>query len=187
MSIQCERPDADLGCTLSKDDPYPPYCCAILTSGGVNEEPILLLERRPPNAAVAANQLTCFGGKREDGEVPLACLLRECREELGWQPEDGSPKRVVDLYVDGDLIAWFYQASAPQCEFPLAFESGRGHGGVRVHLSELLDSTDSDAKQSDDVGCVSSSLSPWHKCVLQAWRCGERRADFVTRKRAREE
>ena len=40
------------------------------------------------------------------------------REELGWQPAE-PPRRAVDLHVDGDLIAWFYEAAAPSTDAAL--------------------------------------------------------------------
>ena len=91
----------------------------------------------PRRAQVAASHLTCFGGKREAGEAPLACLVRELKEELGLNDvthelglqelRRSSPlgcgegqaaaasglRRAVDLYVDGKLIAWFFDAPAP--------------------------------------------------------------------------
>ena len=36
-----------------------------------------------------------------------------------------TPKRAVDLYVDGKLIAWFYEAPAPARDAPLVYEAGR--------------------------------------------------------------
>ena len=53
-------------------------------------------------ATVAAGKLTCFGGKREPQERPLRAVLRECREELSWEPA-APPRRAVDLYVDGAI------------------------------------------------------------------------------------
>ena len=50
-------------------------------------------------------------GKREPGEEPLAACMRELREEMQWEPE--RPQRACDLYVDGELIAWFFEATGP--------------------------------------------------------------------------
>ncbi|KAL3933946.1 MAG: hypothetical protein SGPRY_000056 [Prymnesium sp.] len=98
---------------------YSPDCCVILCEASGT----WLLEARPADAAVAPNTLTCFGGKREPGEDPLECVLRECREELGWVPEDAT--RAIDLYVDGDLIAFFFMATAPPRSAELVLEPGR--------------------------------------------------------------
>ena len=164
----------------------PPYCCCILheATGAV------LLEQRGTEAKVAAGQLTCFGGKREADEPPLDCITRELKEELGVaikaeaeaeaeveaeetvargakRAKGGvvtvrTPRRAVDLYVDGELIAWFFEAPAPARDAPLAYEVGRA--GVWL-----------DAGEEDD-----ARLSKWHAAVLKAWRRGERRADFET-------
>lgn len=135
----------------------PPYCCIVLAE---EEGGALLMEERQ-QAKVAAGKLTCFGGKREPAEEPLSCALRECREELGWTPP-ATPRRTVDLYVDGELIAWFYEAVAPSRDEPLTFEAGRR--GVWLGADEL------DHPQ----------LSDWHASVLRARRRGEQRADFTT-------
>ncbi|KAL1523557.1 hypothetical protein AB1Y20_018493 [Prymnesium parvum] len=137
----------------------PRYCCAILR----DPSGALLLEARPPSASVAGGELTCFGGKREPGEEPLACLLRECREELGWAPHDAA--RAVDLYVDGALVAFFFTASAPPRAAPLRLEPGR-----RAVWMDDVRRTHADGVP----------LSPWHACVLRALQAGDRRADFCS-------
>ena len=151
-------------CLPSRDEEIalPPYCCIVLAE----ECGALLMEERQ-QATVAAGKLTCFGGKREPAEEPLSCVLRECREELGWTPP-ATPRRAVDLYVDGELIAWFYEAAAPSRDEPLTFEAGRR--GVWLGADEL----------------DHPRLSEWHASVLRARRRGERRADFTTPPRQRE-
>jgi serine/threonine protein phosphatase PrpC/8-oxo-dGTP pyrophosphatase MutT (NUDIX family) len=137
-------------------DDAPPYCCAILRDPSGE----LLLEWRPVSAAVAAGKLTCFGGKREAGETAEACLMRELREELDWSPA-AAPRRVVDLFVEGRLIAYFYEAAAPRSDEPLRLEAGRE--AVRLQPAAAL---------RDD------RLSEWHAAVLRAWQRGASRADF---------
>jgi len=203
----------------SPDDAWPPYCCCILherTSG------MLFLEQRSQDAAVMAGRLTCFGGKRERGESPVACIKRELAEELGpaWHaatasecyadpagkrkraPSEtagasanrvtataeaaaghvpaafGTPslRRSVDLYVDGKLIAWFFEADAPARDAPLTFEHGRGG----VWLDGSLFDAPPDASQLAEPDAALGVVSPWHLCVLRAWRRCERRADFLT-------
>lgn len=160
------------------EDDWPPYCCCILYERATGQ---VFLERRPATARVAPAQLTCFGGKREPGEAPLAAVLRELEEELGprWRGgsgaaaaaaasarDNGGLSRAVDLFVDGSLIAWFYVAEAPERGAQLTFEDG--HSGVWC----TLDGSDSDTE---------GNISPWHACVLAAWTAGQKRADFVTR------
>jgi 8-oxo-dGTP pyrophosphatase MutT (NUDIX family) len=137
----------------------PQYVCAILRCVSTG---CLLLEQRPSDARSAAGQVTCFGGKLEAGEEALEGLLRELREELNWQPDE-EPRRAVDLFVDGKLIAWFFEAAAPSRDLPLKFEEGRQ--GVWVPMDELP---------------VLPRLSAWHDVVLQAWRAGSSKADFIT-------
>ena len=181
------------------DDALPPYCCAILHEGDA-----VFLEQRSAAAAVAAGQLTCFGGKRNPDETALACITRELEEELGaswWVPPPTSsptarkrsrdddedfglgstarrPRlhRAVDLYVDGQLIAWFFRARAPARDAALTFEEGRH--GVWLAGAELSRRLASESTAS--ASGASASLSPWHASVLRAWRKGEPRADFVT-------
>ena len=125
------------------------------------ESGVLLLELRPASAAVAAGKLTCFGGKRELGESASQCLLRELEEELGWAPDIAKPSRAIDLYVNGKLIAFFYELDAPRRDENLHLEAGTGV----VWLSAA------DALRDE-------RLSDWHATVLRAWQQGKRRADF---------
>ena len=141
--------------------PPPPYVCCILLRA---RDDHLLLEQRGPDARVAKGKRTCFGGKREAGETPEEAMHRELREELGgvWMPSP-APERACDLYVDGQLIAYFYTASAPDdaAAATLTYETGRRG-----------------AWMPRDIAATDPAVSPWHRCVLQAWLRGERRADF---------
>eukprot|EP00928_Gymnodinium_smaydae_P080223 TRINITY_DN63972_c0_g1_i1.p1 TRINITY_DN63972_c0_g1~~TRINITY_DN63972_c0_g1_i1.p1 ORF type:complete len:379 (+),score=72.49 TRINITY_DN63972_c0_g1_i1:45-1139(+) len=165
----------------------PPYCCCILREYSSDD---ILLEARDDTAAVATGKLTCFGGKREKGEAALACIQRELLEELGYNPmlsnsnvgDPGSDSRVqiapsggweglrraVDLYVDGKLIAWFFEAAAPARDAKLVYEKGRS--GVWLRNGTI----------GRDEDATWQRVSPWHRVVLEAWKRGERRADFIT-------
>jgi 8-oxo-dGTP pyrophosphatase MutT (NUDIX family) len=198
--------DSDVGRLLhAPDDELPPYCCAILheeSSGAI------FLERRGRNAAVAAGQLTCFGGKRDSAEPALDCIRRELIEELGpswWWPAAGAPpckrgrasedgdaptppspppslRRATDLYVDGKLIAWFFEAAAPRRDAPLTFEEGRS--GTWLEHAEWTAALEAEQAMAGHLTAAAADaaacLSPWHACVLRAWRAGQRRADYTT-------
>lgn len=99
-------------------DTQPRWCCAILTDARGH----LLLERRPPTDPDAPGLLTCFGGTREHGESPLACLQRELLEEIGHQLAD-EPRHAVTLHT-GKGIAWFFAAAAPAEGTVTALEAG---------------------------------------------------------------
>ena len=89
------------------------------------------------------------------------CLLRELQEELSFVPPQ-TPRRVVDLYVGGRLIAFFYVAPAPSSLDEVTFEVERGRTGEWLDLR---------AGGLDD-----PRLSGWHKAVLEAWVAGQSRA-----------
>jgi 8-oxo-dGTP pyrophosphatase MutT (NUDIX family) len=140
----------------------PPYVCCILLR---QEDSHVLLESRGPDASVAAGSLTCFGGKREASESPEGALLRELREELGWAPT-GAVRRCIDLYVDGALTAFFYEAAAPTAAEMLAArqEAGRGHAWLPLARA----------------GAAGSGVSAWHRCVFAARARGAARAEFFS-------
>jgi len=126
----------------------PQYACAILEDA----EGRLLMESRPEDARLAAGRLTCFGGRREAGETPEECLRRELREELSWEP--GTLEKRVELWVAGELVAWFYHA-----ELDVAVDQLRvatGHEAVLVSRRERPD----------------LPVSPWHAAVIGAWLAG---------------
>ena len=90
-----------------------PFSCAILRRG----DDKLLAEVRGADAQAAAGRLTCYGGKREQGESSIQCLVRELNEELGWAPEHIPAEPACSLLVDGYLIAHFYEASVDRTDF----------------------------------------------------------------------
>jgi len=127
---------------------WPKYVCAILE----DPEGRLLLESRPEDAQLAAGRLTCFGGRREEGETPEGCLRRELREELAWEPQKFEKR--VELWVAGDLVAWFYHAVLNVGIDQLRIEPG--YSALLVSQRELPD----------------LPVSPWHAAVLGAWLNG---------------
>ena len=138
----------------------PIWVCIILRRGNQ-----ILMEKRGPEAKRAAGRLTCFGGKRETNEQPLACVLRECQEELQWRPSPDVTQHVCDLYVDQKLIAYFYLAPGPTAEeeTTLVYEPGRQ--GVWIEEENVTEL---------------ESVSPWHTSVFEALKQGRTRADFIT-------
>ncbi|MFZ4572758.1 MAG: NUDIX hydrolase [Phycisphaerales bacterium] len=87
------------------NESWPEYCCAIIRDHAGR----YLLEERPPDTRLAAGKLTCFGGRREPGEHPDACIARELLEELGLRsaPADLGPHRLT-LRIGPRRVAWFY-------------------------------------------------------------------------------
>jgi len=72
------------------------------------------------------------GGGREGAETPLACALRECREELGIAVPEGA---VVwqGSFDEAGRTKWFFVARMPaQAEAEIAF----GNEGQRWRLME---------------------------------------------------
>ncbi len=126
-------------------DQWPKYVCAILEDA----EGRLLLESRPDDARLAAGRLTCFGGRREAGETPEMCLRRELREELNWEPR--AIEKQVELWVAGDLVAWFNHAVLDVGIDQLRVV--QGYKALLVARSELS----------------GLPVSPWHAAALSAW------------------
>src|SRR5262249_35213905 len=106
----------------------------------------------PDDARLAAGRLTCFGGRREAGETPEACLRRELREELSWEPQTFEKR--VELWVAGELVAWFYHAV-----LDVGVEQCRVAPGCRALLVPRLQLPE-------------HPVSPWHAAVLDAWMEG---------------
>lgn len=124
---------------------YPEYCCAILTQ----KETHFLLQLRPKWSRHAPNKLVCFGGKREDGELPEACIRRELQEELNWVPSDLT--LAVELWVDDCPKAWFYVA-----DLDIDLTEIQTEPGFEAHLIS-----------ADSLG--THPLSGWHLAVLGAY------------------
>ena len=127
-----------------------PFSCAILRRG----DDKLLAEVRGADAQAAAGRLTCYGGKREQGESSIQCLVRELNEELGWAPEHIPAEPACSLLVDGYLIAHFYEASVDRTDFET---EGRAF--------EFVDESD-------------ARWSAWHARILAARRRGDAVAVF---------
>lgn len=130
-------------------DLWPKYACAILEDAAGR----LLLESRPADARLAAGRLTCFGGRREAGETPEECLRRELREELAWEPR--KLEKQVELWVAGDLVAWFY------------------HARLDVGLHQLRVAPGFEALLVSPREISDLPVSPWHAAVLSAWINGQ--------------
>eukprot|EP00945_MAST-04E_sp_MAST-4E-sp1_P000169 g169.t1 len=139
----------------------PPFSCIILTSPSEADNRVYV-ECRDVSATVAANTMTCFGGKREFKETPMDCIVRECKEELGgWEPVRSELNVACNFFVDEFFIATFFVGNGPtvQEEAGLAFEKGRK--GRWINTNE-------------------ASISKWHQCAIRAWERGEENARFTT-------
>ncbi len=132
----------------------PEYCCAILS----DPRGWLWLQLRPPTARVAADQLTCFGGRREEGEDAEECLHRELDEELGWRPSTLQPR--CELWKGPRLIARFFAVSPAPVRAALHVEAG------------------SCALAAPWQALPGLPVSPWHALVLAAVRAGTTRVDL---------
>ena len=65
-------------------------------------------------------------------------------------------RRAVDLYVDDELMAWFYRSDAPDASIRLKFEPGRE--GVWLEKTAIPNT---------------AQISDWHTPVLRAWLDGK--------------
>lgn len=136
------------------DDATPDFCCAILAAPGGR----LWLEQRPLSDSAAPGQLTCFGGGREVGESPDACIRRELLEELNYVPPE-PPELRVRLFLRGGLCAFFYAVAAPPPGHPLRLEPG--YGLIVAGAEEVL-----------AYPCP-LPISTWHLAALRAHFAGE--------------
>jgi 8-oxo-dGTP diphosphatase len=72
---------------------------------------VILRDAKP--GLIFADHWDLPGGGREGGETPLACALRECREELGLSV----PLEAVcwgRKFSEGDEVKWFFVAQMPE-------------------------------------------------------------------------
>jgi 8-oxo-dGTP pyrophosphatase MutT (NUDIX family) len=129
----------------------PEYVCALIT----DPRAWLLWQVRPAASRHAPGQLTCFGGRREDGENAEAALRRELAEELAWQPTHLTP--AAELWKGPRFIARFYHAP---CTQP-TFTTEPGHHAVWAPPAAL----------------PGLPISPWHRAVLDALAAGHCRAE----------
>ena len=118
----------------------PEYACAIISDAHGR----LLLQLRPAHARHAPDQLTCFGGRREDHEDDVTCLRRELHEELAWQPRAITP--ACELWHGSRFIARFFSTAWDGS--PLRTEPG--------HIAIWAPAT----------ALAGLPLSPWHAAVL---------------------
>lgn len=134
----------------------PPFACVLLKRADGK----FLAELRNDKAKVAANQLTCFGGKRELGETAAQCASREIAEELGVDQVPLEP--ATWLIVNGVLIASFFVSSAAM----------RLNGDM---MRELVLEEGVRAVWADP---EDPRWTPWHRAVLDAYCRGESFATF---------
>lgn len=131
----------------------PDYACALIE----DEHDRLLLELRPAASVHAADQLTCFGGKREADEDAQRCLRRELREELDWVPTAAEP--VCDLWQGTRWIARFYR-----CRW--------SPGGLRTEPDHV-------ALWVPWPSLPGLPVSPWHREVLGHIAQGRARCELA--------
>ena len=136
------------------DADQPEYCCALIT----DRRGWLLLQLRPSHARHAADQLTCFGGRREAGEDAETCLRRELVEELGLQPT------AISVGCDGwrgsrFIARFFHCATAPD----LRVTTEPGHVAIWAPWPAL----------------PGLPVSPWHRQTLAAIRAGQGRVELA--------
>jgi 8-oxo-dGTP pyrophosphatase MutT (NUDIX family) len=129
----------------------PEYACAIIADARGR----LLLQLRPTTARHAADQLTCFGGRREDGEDDRQCLRRELAEELGWVP--GAIAPACELWQGTRFIARFFRTRWDGS----LLRAEPGHVAVWAPPSAL----------------PGLPLSPWHGAVIAATAAGRPRVE----------
>jgi 8-oxo-dGTP pyrophosphatase MutT (NUDIX family) len=130
----------------------PEYACALIDDGHGR----VLLQLRAATARHAANQLTCFGGRREAHEDDHACIQRELDEELGWSAPVAP---CCDLWQATRWIARFFR-----CHWKGAtLRVEAGSVAIWAPWSTL----------------PGLPLSPWHAAVLNAVAAGRPRVDLA--------
>jgi 8-oxo-dGTP diphosphatase len=95
-----------------------PYTLCFLTRG---EQVLMLYRRNPPNQGLWNG----VGGRIEPGELPLACILREVREETGFQLATAHFAGLLTWsgYEIQDGGLYIFTASAPDGE-PVGNDEG---------------------------------------------------------------
>jgi len=139
---------------LDSAPPALPQYCFVILHDRVQDR--LLLEEltwTELRTDQSGGELACFGGSYNGRGSPKSAVLTKCHEELGWQPAE--LQRVVDLYVAGRLLAWFYEAPAPGAD--VSFKLGAD--GKWASVDEALST---------------EMVTVWHKQVLMAWRKGQK-------------
>ena len=100
----------------------------------------LLFLKRPEGQYAHAGQVAFPGGKREEGESPLQCALREAKEEVGLDPGDA---RILGELDDFDTIVTGFRVRpvVAVIPFPYAFRPDPREVERLIHvpLARLLD------------------------------------------------
>jgi len=138
--------------------PAPDYACAVIADA----RGWLILQLRPQSAKIAALHITCFGGRRENGESALDCLRRELDEEIGWRPPAATP--CCELWRGRRFIARFYAVQHPDALI-------HPQRQLRVEAGQV-------AIAAPWAALPGLPLSPWHRAVLMALRQGETRVEI---------
>jgi 8-oxo-dGTP diphosphatase len=134
----------------------PEYACGLIS----DSRGWWLLQLRPSDKPLAPGRLTCFGGRREDGETAEACLRRELDEELGWCPALLSPS--IELRDGPRFIALFFRG---RLDIPVT--------RLRVEAGDAAILAPPDA-------IPGLPVSPWHSVVLEMARVGGGIVDLAT-------
>jgi 8-oxo-dGTP pyrophosphatase MutT (NUDIX family) len=133
----------------------PQYACAFLSDA----RGWWLLQLRPVDHALAAGQLTCFGGRLHAHETAEAGLRRELHEELHWCPRQLS--LVLEMWQGSIWIASFYRG---ELEVPLQhLTTEPGHVAILAPWPSL----------------PGLPMSPWHDHAFRAFQRADKRLDLA--------
>jgi len=134
----------------------PTFCCAILIAP---ESGLFALEQRPTTDADAPGRITCFGGSREAGESPVACLQRELMEELGFSARaEAIPASPEFILSTPRGPAWFFLVDGPEPGSVATQEAG--YEVIWLARAELY----------------KAPLADWHRVMFNAWLDGNSHA-----------